>query len=198
MCVCVFGTPCRPADLRIIRFIGSGGFADCYLARWLGVDVAVKCLRDLPGAHTSSRVRSSRRVLNCMARCFRQLAEPAKTQCLLQLVCVHVCVCCLLMHARARVRVCVCVFHAQAAVKELLREASVLSGLRHPNGKQRYMTHMAQYRRASLPCLRSSSTHMQSLTSQKCSACNPRCPVFCCIFRSSLPVRGGPTRQAIH
>lgn len=28
----------------------------CLMQRWMGVDVAVKCLRDLPGAHTSSRV----------------------------------------------------------------------------------------------------------------------------------------------
>ena len=48
--------PCRPADLRIVRFIGSGGFADCYLAKWLGVEVAVKSSRDMPDCAACSKV----------------------------------------------------------------------------------------------------------------------------------------------
>lgn len=46
----------RPADLRIVRFIGSGGFGDCFLGKWLGVEVASKCNRDLPDLPACSKV----------------------------------------------------------------------------------------------------------------------------------------------
>jgi hypothetical protein len=36
--------------------MGSGGFGDCYLAKWQGVEVAVKCLRDVQGVHPGSKV----------------------------------------------------------------------------------------------------------------------------------------------
>lgn len=33
-----------PSDLHIVKYIGSGGYGDVYLARWHGTDVAVKSL----------------------------------------------------------------------------------------------------------------------------------------------------------
>ncbi|GIL89538.1 hypothetical protein Vretifemale_17370, partial [Volvox reticuliferus] len=34
----------RPEDLKIIKFLGSGGYGEVYLCRWQSCDVAVKCL----------------------------------------------------------------------------------------------------------------------------------------------------------
>jgi hypothetical protein len=33
-----------PEDIALVRFLGSGGYGDVYLARWHACDVAVKCL----------------------------------------------------------------------------------------------------------------------------------------------------------
>ena len=71
--------------MRIVRFIGSGGFGDCFLGKWLGVEVAAKCNRDMPGLPACSKV------------------------CVLfsvYVVCVHVCVCvmCVFVYFHINVR----------------------------------------------------------------------------------------------
>lgn len=39
----------RPCELAVLRFLGSGGSGDVFLARWHGSEVAVKCLHAPPG-----------------------------------------------------------------------------------------------------------------------------------------------------